>query len=111
MVNIKIFGYPFYVLLGEVIPSPLRKPFAKLEQAVKEMGLGQEAVVTIVPSLAFSGDGERKHMPYVEVVDEDPKRRDAVIQALKEADLGLKVEIPQKLDGFIEAEDMKKEAE
>lgn len=79
----------------------------KVEEIMRKIGLGEDAITDIVPSISTSLFGKvHKLMPYLRVCDTDPDRMNRIVQALKEENINMDVEM-LLLSGFIEAKDMK----
>ena len=113
MPNIEIRGFPFCLPVGTfcsgslgAVPGGVIDARIKIERAMKKLGLGEDAITDIVPSIANSCNGAGKSMPYLRVCDTDPERMGRIVQALKEENIGMDVET-LLLSGFIEAKDMK----
>jgi hypothetical protein len=122
MPNIEIHGYGFdfpvqdlkinlgffYIKsLGPVCLESHAYGIAReIEEAMRKMGLGGDAVITIVPSLTFAADGTKKPMPFIRICDTDKKRMGRILLGLKEANIDIDVE-QLLLSGFTDAKDMK----
>lgn len=98
MPNLMLYGFP-----SEDIDQQL---VLGMVEAMQSIGLGKEAIVTIVPSYALSCDGKQRAMPYIRVAttgdDEEVSR---ILAALKGISRRLDVEV-LRLSRFIEAKDM-----
>ncbi len=84
--------------------------FTKIEQAMKSIGLEDDAVLTNVRgSYVISLDGNRKHMPYIRIcstggMDEIMR----IVEAFKVHRIYYDIEmVVLPTNGFIEAKDMK----
>lgn len=74
--------------------------------AMQSIGLGDEAIITIVPSCAWSCDGQQRSMPYVRIATTGSAEEvDRIIEALRAKSIGLDIEV-LRLSRFIEAKDM-----
>lgn len=110
MPNIEIHGFSphFSPPLGALpgFPAEVYAIVSKIESVLKELELGSDAIVDVLHSVAASCDGKKTKMPYLRVCDTDLDRMQQIVQALKEANIGMDVET-LLLSGFIEAKDMK----
>ena len=88
MPNIMFYGFDsdtIYVAL-------LRSKMNMVIETMRELGLGQEAVVTTVNSECFACDGEQTPSPYIRICGTSPTEINAIVEALRAKKLGIDCE-------------------
>lgn len=112
MPNIQICGFSIHISFNPdcgwecAFPGKPLEIRNEVEQVMQNMGLGNESVVEIIPTIVTSCDGKRMFMPYLRVCDSDKKQMKQIVKALKEANINMDVE-ELLLSGFTLAKDMK----
>lgn len=94
---------PNIMLCGFQAPERLRSDVVAV---LDGLGLGSEAVTSIVPMRVESCDGKRTPSPYLRVCSTDADEVRRIVDALKKAGIGVDVEW-LVLNGFIPASEMK----
>jgi len=100
MPNIEIYDGRGFLGGGE---HPLK---SRIDQIMQELGLGDDAITTIICCQPESCDGKKKPMPFVRVCCKDADEMEKIIKAFKEHKLGVDTE-KLLLGGFIPADEMK----
>jgi len=86
--------------------SPLK---SRIDRILQELGLGHDAITTIIDCTPESCDGRKKPMPFIRVCCTDADEMEEIIKAFKERKLGVDTE-KLLLGGFIPADEMKGDA-
>ena len=103
MPNIEIHGFS-YSSRGLTQALALR---SKVEKVMQEIGLGEDAITNVVPSLAVSCDGKRESLPFLRIVSDKRKNFKKIRLALRKAGIYIDVE-SLRLESFIPAPKSKK---
>lgn len=74
----------------------------RVDQVMQQIGLGDDAVTTIIPSLVVTCDGSHKVSPYLRVCSTKSEQTKFVAEALEKAGLGIDIET-LTIDDFIKA--------
>jgi hypothetical protein len=96
MPNIQICGF------GAIAADQLKR---HIDKVMQEIGLGNDAITSIVEMNAESCDGKRTKMPYLRICSTNAREIKKIIGALKKAKIKEDVEW-LVLDGFIPAAKM-----
>jgi hypothetical protein len=96
--NIMIYGFP-----GELQCARTRSLIC---DAVQELDLDHEAVITVIPSVVSNCDGSDRRAEYIHVFSTKPEQIKSIIAALKKRNLGLDTETPT---AFYDATNMESE--
>ncbi len=97
---------PNIMLYGFDKPFNLKRIIGRIETAMQNINLGEEAVITVVSSRVKYCDGRKTPAPFIRVCSTEPEEIKRIIDKLKKIGIGIDIE-GQVLNWFVSANEMK----